>query len=152
MDFDRTAFVEFLLRAKQATYASEGDAASVASLLPGAKQLEYREGRWLYRDIYFGAMQFTGQEVIYLDDTPLWTMCYNGGMIDPAASLGGFLKEAMRHVSADRPYRGPAQYVSGDYRYTDESHGSLDWYWGHEVITFQARPIYELRYSGGLIV
>jgi hypothetical protein len=148
---DRDALIAFLLRAKRATYASEGDAASVAPLLPGAKQLDYREGGWLYRDIYFGAMQFTGQEVVYMGDTPVWTMCYNGGMLDPAATLGGFLKEAMRHVSAERPYRGPADYVSGEYRYTDESHGNFDWFWGHEVITLRGQPIYELRYSGGMI-
>jgi len=150
--FDREELVAFLLRAKAATYASEGDAAHVPTRLPGGVQFEYGEGPWLYRDIYFGAQQFTGQEVVYYQETPVWTMAYNGGMLDPGASLGSFLKEAMRQVSAARPFRGPECYQSGDYEYTDESHGTLDRYWGYEVITLQDRPIYDLRYCGGLIL
>lgn len=150
--FDRDELVAFLLRAKGATYASDGDAAVVTSLLPGAAQLEYRAGAWFYRDIYFGGQQFTGQEVVYQGDTPLWTMGYNGGMLDLDVPLGGFLKEAMRHITAERPYRGPEDYRSGDYHYTDESHGTLERFWGYEVIRYQGRPIYDLRYNGGIIV
>jgi hypothetical protein len=150
--FDQKELVAFLLRAKAATYASTGDAATVPTLLPGAAQLDYREGAWFYRDIYFGGQAFTGQEVVYYADTPVWSMAYNGAMLDPGASLGGFLKEAMRHVTADRPFRGPKEYRSGDYHYADESHGTLERFWGYEVITLQNRPIYDLHYCGGLIL
>lgn len=151
LPFERDEFVAFLLRAKCATYASADDSAKVPALLPGAVQMEYREGPWFYRDSYFGAQEFTGQEVVYYRDTPVWTMVYNGGMLDPGASLDGFLREAMNRITAACPYRGPEEYRRGDYRYTDESHGTLERFWGYEVICYQDRPIYDLRYSGGVI-
>jgi hypothetical protein len=42
----RAAFLAFLLRAKRHTYAGQGDDATVTPLLPGSKQLEYRELRY----------------------------------------------------------------------------------------------------------
>ena len=41
---DRDMFVQFLLEAKHATYAGLSDEATVAPLVPGSKQLEYRRG------------------------------------------------------------------------------------------------------------
>ena len=151
MTVDLDVFVTFLLDAKRATYASEGGEAVVDALLPGSHQLEYRAGPFLYRDIYYGGEQFIGQETVYHADQPLWSMGYAGWMLDPSVPLGGLLKEALRRVEWDRPFRGPRLYQNGDYTYTDESHGMVDRFWGHEVIAYRGRPIYELRYQGGLI-
>jgi hypothetical protein len=46
MDFERESFLRFLLTAKRATYAAQGDEASVVPLLAGYRQLEYREGEY----------------------------------------------------------------------------------------------------------
>jgi hypothetical protein len=148
---DQGALVAFLLAAKRATYASADGAAVVEADLPGAHQLEYRDGDWLYRDIYFGGLSFAGQETVYREGRPLWSMVYSGGMLDDQAALGGFLKDALCHVSADRPFRGPSAYRSGEYAYSDASHGGVDRFWGAEQITLRGRLIYDLRYSGGLI-
>ena len=59
----RDTFVD-LLQAKRATYAGQGDEATVTPLVPGSKQLEYRDGDYLYRDIYLGMAYFVGQEVV----------------------------------------------------------------------------------------
>ncbi|MBN1565942.1 MAG: hypothetical protein JXA10_19025 [Anaerolineae bacterium] len=149
--FNQDEFVAFLVRAKHATYASEGGAMIVDSLLPGAHQLEYAADRFSYRDIYYGQLHFAGQEMVFYDGNPIWSMVYAGGMLDESASLGGFLKAAMRQVSADRPFRGPESFRDGDYAYTDASHGAVDRFWGVEVITFQERAIYDLRYQGGFV-
>jgi hypothetical protein len=45
--YPREALVHFLLQAKRHTYASQGDDATVAPLVPGTKQLEYRDGLFL---------------------------------------------------------------------------------------------------------
>jgi hypothetical protein len=68
MSLPREVLVPFLIRAKRRTYAGQGDDATVAALLPGAKQLEWREGQLLYRDVYFGMQRFVGQEVVYHGD------------------------------------------------------------------------------------
>jgi hypothetical protein len=41
--------VEFIQKAKLATYATQGDEATLSPMLPDSKQLEYREGEFLYR-------------------------------------------------------------------------------------------------------
>ncbi|MBN1681229.1 MAG: hypothetical protein JW966_13160 [Anaerolineae bacterium] len=148
---DQEMFIAFLLDAKRATYASTGGEAVVEAALAGAHQLEYRAGPFLYRDIYYGGEQFIGQETVYQGEQPLWSMSYAGWSIDASIPVGDFLKEALRHVEADRPFRGPPRYQNGDYTYANESHGAVARFWGCEVITYQDRPIYELRYQGGTI-
>jgi hypothetical protein len=150
-------FLRFLLEAKHHTYASQGDAATVQPFLPGSKQLEWQEGEWLYRDIYFGMAYFVGQETVLFQQRPFWSMSYAGGTIPAITSseeigtIYAFLRNAMRQITLERLYRGPEQWQQGEYGYTDRHWGDLSAFWGHEVITFQAKPVYELRYSGGFL-
>lgn len=149
--------VTFLISAKLNTYASQGGAASTPPLLQGGRQLEYRQGGWFYRDIYFGMAYFIGQEMVYRDEQPYFSMVYSGGMLasqptaQEMADIYGFLQVAMRQVQPERPYRGPQSFRQGDYEYRDESQGEVDTFWGLETITRQGLAVYQLRYSGGLI-
>lgn len=59
------SILDFLVESKRQTYAAQGDNASVTPLLPGSRQLEYRNGSLFYRDVYFGVAYFVGQETIY---------------------------------------------------------------------------------------
>ncbi|MBN1966853.1 MAG: hypothetical protein JW910_19525 [Anaerolineae bacterium] len=149
--FDEAALVDFLVRAKAATYASDSAEFVVAPLVPGTHQLDYTEGPFLYRDLYAGGLHFAGQETVYHDGVPVWSMVYAGGMLDESVPLGGVLKAALRQVTADAPYRGPVEYRESDYVYTDTCNGEVTRFWGMEMITFQGRPIYDLRYQGGII-
>src|SRR5260370_33010027 len=76
---DRDRFVDFLLQAKRTTYAGQGDEATVAPLVPGSKQLEYRDGGYLYRDIYFGMAYFVGQGVVFHRELAVWSRSHAGG-------------------------------------------------------------------------
>lgn len=151
----------FLVTAKRHTYAA-GDTAVVTALLPDARQLEYREQALLYRDIYMGSAYFVGQETVYYalaDETPtaIWAMAYAGGWMPFSAhppevgQVYGFLRAALQQVSIARPFRGPRTWSDGAYRYTDEGHGDLDRFFGHETITYADNPVYQLHYSGGLV-
>ncbi len=148
-------FVAFLIAAKLNTYAAQGDEASVAPLLPGAKQLEYRQGDLLYRDIYFGGDFFVGQETVYERDRPLWSMGYGGGLLPGVATAPAqaydFLQAALRQIQAERPFRGPRFFQEGDFVYLDESEGDVPRFQGKESILYQGQPIYSLRYCGGMI-
>ncbi|MBI4987914.1 MAG: hypothetical protein HZC23_03740 [Rhodocyclales bacterium] len=73
-------FAQFLRSAKAATYAAQGDDASVTPVLPDSRQLEYRDGAFLYRDIYVGMFRFVGQEVVYQNDRAVWSTSYAGGL------------------------------------------------------------------------
>jgi hypothetical protein len=147
-------FVRFLRTAKTATYAAQGDEASVAPVLQDAKQLEYCEGTFLYRDIYFGMLRFVGHEVVYSGSSAIWSMSYAGGLSpdvapDSARSIYAFLRKALLDPSGRIPVRGPSTLQSEDMHYTCQVQGSLEWFHGSETIAKQGVPLYELRFNGG---
>jgi hypothetical protein len=152
-----TEFMAFLVNAKRQTYAAQGDDATVPPLLPGSRQLKYQQGVLCYRDIYFGGAYFVGQETVYEGLTPVWAMGYAGGVMPSSGALREmghvyeFLRAALRHVTSERPYRGPSQWREGAYVYTDEGQGDLECFWGVETITYEDHVVYQLRYSGGRI-
>jgi len=143
---------EFLAAAKRATYAAQGDNASVTPLLHGSRQLEYQLGDFLYRDIYFGFAYFVGQETVYDEDKPIWAMGYAGGLVDASADAGAvykFLQMALRQVDAATPYRGPGLIRGDGFQYTSQTTGTLDSFSGIERISSNRAVVYELRYHGG---
>lgn len=150
----RPALLAFLLRAKRRTYALLGDAASVTPLLPGSRQLEYREDPLLYRDVYFGLRSFVGQETVYEGDTPVWGMAYAGGILAPAEArddvlaIYAVLRAALLRPAEDAPYRGPKRLAEGDYIYVNQMEKEAEAFSGVETITRRAAPVYRLRYAG----
>lgn len=152
VSLDNRQLAEFLVQAKRATYAGKGDDASVPPLLPASRQLEYRLGSVLYRDIYFGFAYFVGQETVYENETPIWAMGYAGGIVDESIDAGevyAFLQKALRHTDAASPYRGPGLIRGDDFQYTSQTNGALDNFWGIERISRNRGVVYELRYHGG---
>ena len=153
---DRGAFIAFLLQAKRSAYAGQDDDASVAPLVPGSKQLEYRDGEYFYRDIYFGMAYFVGQEVVSYQGHAVWSMSYAGGVTRAgqrydARAIYGFLRLALRHGTETDPYRGPAGFSHESWAYTNSSNGSPDAFWGIEEITRDGAHVYECRYAGGVL-
>ena len=150
-------FVQFLLKAKKSTYAALGDGASVSPLLPGSHQLEFVEGSWLYRDVYFGGHFFVGQETVYKEGVPTWCMGYAGGLVDEVdpqlktEPVYEFLREALRRVDAERPYRGPHTFQKGELAFSDSGEGYIGNFWGVETVTLRQKIVYRLRYHGGFI-
>ena len=149
--------VAFLIEAKLHTYASLEDEGRVPAILPGSHQLEFRQGDLTYRDIYYGAAFFAGQEVVYEQEEPRWTMVYSGGLLPGLGDLVteqevyAFLGAALRRASPQRPFRGPSAWQDCAWLYKDESQGDVLRFWGKESISFQGRLVYELRYQGGML-
>ncbi|PSR35258.1 MAG: hypothetical protein C7B46_00895, partial [Sulfobacillus benefaciens] len=114
---------DFLVEAKRQTYAAQGDNASVAPLMPGSRQLEYGHGSFFYRDVYFGMAYFVGQETVYREDRPYWSMSYGGGVASPMTvkdeirRIYAFLRSALREVSVEHPFRGPSYFRDADFEY-----------------------------------
>ena len=44
--------VDFLLKAKRGTYASQGEGGERVRSTDGGRELGYREGAWQYHDLY----------------------------------------------------------------------------------------------------
>ncbi len=150
-------FVAFLLEAKRRTYAAQGDDATVEPALPGSKQLEYCSGEYLYRDVYFGIRCFVGQETVYRAGRPVWSMAYGGGIarsgltMQEVRSVYAFLREAMRLVQLDQPFRGPANHRTPPYTYSCSATGDLGLFWGTEAISDEEGVAYRLHFSGARV-
>lgn len=149
-------FIPFLIKAKKATYAGQGDEATTSPLLPGSKQLEYQDRPFLYRDVYVGMFTFVGQEIVYSQDTPLWSMSYAGGLgAGVSQSWAGpvytFLRQALLTPWAELPVRGPLHLTQEDWHYQLTNQGTIERFWGDEQIFKGDKLLYQLHYAGGYL-
>jgi hypothetical protein len=140
--------IPFLLKAKRCTYAGKG--AFSPSSRPYSKDLEYREGEFYYLDSYFGGNRFSGEEVVYFQNKPVWAMNYTGRTLDSRFS-GDFLKSALLKGTEELPYRGPELYREGMYTYRLKTEGCFEWFSGYETILIGDTVVYECYFHGGTI-
>jgi transcriptional regulator with XRE-family HTH domain len=140
--------IDFLCMAKKSTYAGKG--AGTKASRPNSHDLEYVEGDLKYIDTYLGGEQFSGEEALWKNDTPFWSMNYVGRILGDEFS-GDFLKEALRLVPKENPYRGPVIYLSGQYKYHCVINGEFEWFQGYEEIYFNNNKVYECFFHGGVI-
>lgn len=147
-------FISFLIRAKQSTYAAV-DTAPVAraSSRPNSHDLGYQEGDLLYLDTYLGGFSFGGEEAVWRGGTPLWAMNYYGTMNVAAipAGFSDFLKQALRQVPAEAPFRGPREFSQGEFAYRCRWEGGVSRFRGEEIIYQNGQEIYALYFHGGVI-
>jgi hypothetical protein len=78
MEFNQQ-FVQFLIRAKQNTYAGHGS--DVAPSRTASHDLRYEEGDFAYYDTYLGGLKFVGEEAVWVKGKPVWGMNYYGWML-----------------------------------------------------------------------
>ena len=149
----------FMVRARHKGYAGADDAATVERpLLEGSLQLDFSDGPWLYRDLYFGMRSFTGIETVWRAGRPVWSMAYAGGMVADAADMGevyAFLRAALRAMPDGFPVRGPARFDDrsgkAEWSYRMTADGDVTRFTGDEEILLGARRVYGLRFAGGLV-
>ena len=72
--------LDFIKKAKQATYASESSVEKKGE--DGGKNYKVEEGDWTYTDTYFGNLVDCGQERIYENGKVIWMMAYRGGTLE----------------------------------------------------------------------
>lgn len=145
-------FVQFLIKAKQNTYAGSG--VMTLSSRISSKDLAFAEGNWRYLDTYLGDFHFIGEEAVWFDQKPIWGMNYYGKMLVEKIppGFGAFLKSALLQVPMEMPYRGPEELIGKDFSYFCSVEGGLDWFRGKEFITMQGKRIYQLYFHGGEIL
>lgn len=152
----KNEFYEFLIEAKKQTYANENIEKKESSRI-GSNDYEYSNEKYIYHDTYFGGTKFMGEEVIYSKDkTPIWGMNYYGVTLDDKLSeeaMDKALRPALMKVGEDEiiPVRGPKKFVNGEYRYTFEVVGNLEYFEGIETIYKGEEKVYVLKCNGGVI-
>lgn len=143
---DDSFLFDFLVRAKKATYAGKG--AECASSRPASRDLQYTENDHFYYDTYLGGEKFSGEEAVWKNGIPLWSMNYIGRVLDEGFS-GDFLKECLALGSPLFPCRGPLLHRNGDFTYHCRLDGEFSWFSGCEEIYCNGRKVYECLFHGG---
>lgn len=148
-------FIDFIISAKKATYA-DGKAEKIKSTREKSFDYEYIENNMKYHDTYFGGTNFMGEEIVYIDENPVWGMNYYGITLDKTLSedaIDKALRPALSKVGEDDilPVRGPKEYKNNDYTYSFIVNGDLEYFDGIETIYKNNNKIYELKCHGGLI-
>lgn len=140
--------IDFLIRAKNATYAAHG--AETAPSRPHSHDLMYNEDNYKYIDTYLGGEKFAGEEALWLDELPIWAMNYVGRVLAEGFS-GNFLKECLLLVPKEYPYRGPLVHRNGEFTYHCVVQGEFEWFNGYEEIFQGSTKVYECFFHGGSV-
>jgi len=140
-----------LIEAKKNTYTGDGELSAPSR--PGSKDLSFRQGDYLYIDTYLGNLDFIGEEAVWHQDKPIWSMNYYGvKMADQVPE--GFkrcLKGALLKAPVEAPYRGPARYSGAGLEYICSWKGDIELFEGKEQIMENGRVIYRLVFHEGAI-
>lgn len=145
---------EFLVKAKINGYASSGEGGE-RIFEDRSKELIYEENIFKYRDRYSGFNPFIGEEIVWKEGEVIWGMNYYGRVISeeiPAKEIYEFLKEALRQVRKDKPFRGPKSFQKEYFEYVNEVNGSVEEFYGIEKIFYKGEEVYRLVYHGGSII
>lgn len=144
---------EFLVKAKKSGYAA-GDKAKKIKEKDGSKTIIFKDRDWKYHDNYHGGKSFSGQEIVFLKNRPVYIMVYYGSVnksIKDYKKVYKFLQNALILIPKDKPFRGPKKYKQSDYIYINKFEGKTDNFSGKEIITLKGEKIYEAKYLGGLV-
>lgn len=149
INIDKEKIIDFLIEAKNNTYAGDGEKLS-PSLRPNSKDLIYEKDKYKYIDTYLGGKRFIGEEALFENNEPIWGMNYYGEEFSDNCPIE-FLKEALKKVPKDMPYRGPRIYKEGINTYICEVNGTFEKFKGKEKIYNNNELVFECIFSGGII-
>ncbi|WP_321388813.1 DUF5680 domain-containing protein [uncultured Enterococcus sp.] len=146
---DQDELRRFLYKAKIRTYAS-GIEQDIDGLREYSHDYLYEDPPYHYHDSYVGNEIFSGQEVVTFEGYPVWALSYQGRVLHSDFS-SKFLKEALFHVTPERPFKGPVHFQKGASVYHCQIDGDLAWVIGREEVYFNEEKVYELVFHGGLL-
>lgn len=146
--------ISFLLEARTKTYA--GSEGYVKPLFKDSKQLEYKKGKWFYRDIYYvGPKSFMGLETIYYQNKSIFSMSYFGNFKGITENeLDKILRKALiKNWQKARIWKR-VEWKEEEYKYIclPDFKGSINEFAGLEKISKKDRDIYTFFYGGGTLI
>ena len=143
--------LQFLLKARIKTYA--GDSGKVETVFKGSDQLEYEEGDFFYRDVYYtGKDKFNGIEVIYYKGKPAWSMVYHGNWSTMTEEeIDRILRGALIANADITRINKQVEWSKDNFVYRCDGKGTIDELYGIETITKDSKQVYRFDYKGGII-
>jgi hypothetical protein len=100
-----------------------------------------------------GEKDFSGEEIVYLGDTPIWGMNYYGKMLRDDVPEGFIetLREALLKIRKEEPYRGCRYYARDRYEYFCTTEGVIGFFHGCETVEYEKKEVYRLYFHGGQV-
>jgi hypothetical protein len=146
--------LSFILEAKQKCYIGGGK--PEAPCRTASLDVAHEEGEYRYLDSYFGGSDFSGQEVVWLKEQPVWAMSYHGRILRDdlitAEQTGTIIKAALSDMyRTKKHFLGGTTFAHEWGTYEDDSTGEHDSFQGQETIRIGSCVVYRLHYFGGLI-
>ncbi len=143
----------FLVEAKIKAYAS---GIKYKTTQEGLNEFEYQVGNYRFKDTYFGHYAFSGIEIIWHKEEPIWAMNYFGSTDEEVSKNSvltsvcySLLRQALSMVGENNPFRGPKSLISGKWEYKNNSKGKISRFFGKESILYKGKEVYNLAYFGG---
>ncbi len=143
---------QFLLYCSTIGYATANESAWKKET-DGSTTIFLEHGKWTSHDNFFGGEPYAGRVVVSYATKPYWIMVYYGTVAQRADpdSVYKILRNALKQMPSDAPFRGPKEYIEGSLVYTNTWEGTIERYSGEEVIKQQNETIYKAHYMGGLV-
>jgi hypothetical protein len=138
-----------VIEARENTYALDSKSSDNPRIL-GSIQLEYQKTDYYYQFIYFrGKTHFSGQEIVYQNNRPIWTVNYFGSAISGEAEE--FLKKFLLEFSGQCRFGENYETEKRSYKYQNIGHGSIEEFFGVEKMFFNNEEIFKTTYCGGIV-
>lgn len=146
---DQSKFKSFIVEAKKNTYAS--GAKKEESSRPNSKDYAYKKFNYYYLDSFVGNKDFIGEELVWDNEKICWGMNYKGQVLvkETPSGFSKFLKDALKKVSDDCPFRGPRHFEDEDFVYECTWDGDIASFNGVEAIYHKGTQIFKLYFHGG---
>ncbi|MDD5605887.1 MAG: DUF5680 domain-containing protein [Patescibacteria group bacterium] len=139
--------INFLIKARTNTYASGGG--KVEPLLHGSTQLEFSDGEYLYRDVYYtGEHTFLGIETIYHQGKVVWSMVYHGDWgTMTEEEIDSVLRPALIENAKTARTSEQVDWQKDNFQYKCTGAGDELNFQGTETITSEGKELYKLTYN-----
>ena len=144
---------QFIVEANGKGYGS-GDEKSREKQVDGSITIRYERGDWKMTDNYVGGEPFAGMTKIFFEGKVVWSMVYYGKVSkeqNDVEEIYKFLMKSLLKMPSDYPYRGPREFVEGDWKYENLWNGEVEKFNGEEKIYFKDEIIFWTKYVGGLV-
>ncbi len=145
----------FLVEAKRHTIAADNDDCVVSGDTPNTLEYEFRSKDLIYSDIKYGEGKCIGKEIVYKNGIPIWGNNYYSLLLDESTKkdVDKLIKKALKMVGDQlyMPIRGPRELEDGQYKYTCDITGGLEFFSGTESVFKNGKRVYVLRLNGGKI-
>ncbi len=143
---------QFLIDSNKAGYAG-GEEKRWIKESDGSTTIPFQEGEWRSHDNFFGGEPYGGRVVVFYKDKPYWMMVYYGWVGEGMDNnlVYSVLRNALKQMPEDAPFRGLSEYVQEDFTYSNSWTGDVERYTGKEQIHQGDKLVYQANYMGGLV-